>query len=82
MKKFLVLLFFVFVSISSVLADAQDAYIMEKINAVNSQYEFFKELLWVQRGLISINWTKATPNAKKFIEGIPKVLAAEPDFSL
>ena len=55
---------------------------MEKINAVNSQYEFFKELLWVQRGLISINWTKATPNAKKFIEGIPKVLAAEPDFSL
>ena len=66
----------------SQLADAQDAYIMEKINAVNSQYEFFKELLWVQRGLISINWTKATPNAKKFIEGIPKVLAAEPDFSL
>ena len=41
------------------LVDAQDLYFNAKLNAFNSQYEFFKELLWVQRGLISVNWAKA-----------------------
>mgnify|MGYP003294216919 CR=1 FL=1 len=50
---------------------------------MNSQYGFFKELLWVQRGLVSVNWTKATSEAKDFIKKqVPKELSAEPDFSL
>ncbi|MCQ2755141.1 MAG: TolC family protein, partial [bacterium] len=67
----------------SQLATAQNLYTEEKLNAMNSQYEFFKELLWVQRGLISVNWTKALPEAKDFItKKVPKELEAEPDFSL
>jgi len=64
------------------LADAQDLYTQAKVDALNSQYDFFKELFWVQRGLVSINWTKATKEAKDFIHHIPEVLPAEPDFTL
>ena len=64
------------------IADAQDKYFDAKIDALNSQYDFFKELIWVQRGLLSVNWTKAGDDAKKFINGIPAVLPAEDDFSL
>lgn len=63
-------------------ADAQHLYFSAKIDALNSQYEFFKELMWVQRGLVSINWTKANDRAKNWIKGIPAVLPAEEDFSL
>lgn len=62
--------------------DAQDRYISSKTEAINSQYEFFKELLWVQRALISTNWTKASPEAKKWILDIPAILPAEDDFTL
>lgn len=62
--------------------DAQDRYISAKTEAINSQYEFFKELLWVQRALLSVNWTKATDEAKKWINNIPTVLPAEEDFTL
>lgn len=64
------------------IADAQHMYFHSKIEALNSQNEFFKELLWVQRGLIAMNWTKAHDRAKEFIHNIPKVLPAEADFSL
>lgn len=64
------------------LADAQDLYFNAKIDALNSQYEFFKELLWVQRGLVSVNWAKASPEAKEWLLNIPKVLPEEPDFKL
>ncbi len=64
------------------IADAQHLYFSAKIDAMNSQYEFFKELLWVQRGLVSINWTKANDKAKTWIKNIPDVLPAEEDFSL
>lgn len=64
------------------LVDAQQLYTIAKIEALNSQNEFFKELLWVQRGLISMNWTKPNEEAKKWINEIPKILKAEPDFSL
>ncbi|MBQ8636235.1 TolC family protein [bacterium] len=64
------------------LVDAQDLYTHSKIDALNSQYNFFKELLWVQRGLISINWTKASDRAKTWIQDIPKSLPAEEDFTL
>ena len=64
------------------LSDAQHAYTRAKVEALNSQYEFFKELLWVQRGLIASNWVTANEEAKAFIKNIPNVLPAEEDFSL
>ena len=64
------------------LADAQKLYFSAKIDAMNSQYDFFKELIWVQRGLVSVNWTKASDEAKAFVKKIPEVLPAEKDFSL
>ncbi|MBE7710669.1 MAG: hypothetical protein E7Z92_00870 [Cyanobacteria bacterium SIG31] len=64
------------------LVDAQHLYTKAKVEALNSQNEFFKELLWVQRGLVCMNWTKATEEAKNFINKIPEVLPAEADFSL
>lgn len=69
------------VSINQV-ADAQHLYIKAKVDALNSQYDFFKDLLWVQRGLVSVNWTKASDEVKDFIKSIPEVLPAEPDFTL
>ena len=64
------------------LADAQHLYLKAKTDAINSQYEFFKELIWVQRGLLSVNWMNASDNAKKWINNIPNILPAEPDFTL
>ena len=64
------------------LSDAQHLYFDAKIDAINSQYEFFKELIWVQRGLLSVNWLNASENAKKWINDIPAILPAEDDFSL
>ena len=64
------------------LADAQHLYLKAKTDAINSQYEFFKELIWVQRGLLSVNWVNANDYAKKWINNIPNILPAEPDFSL
>ncbi|MBQ4114791.1 TolC family protein [bacterium] len=64
------------------LVDAQHLYTKAKVEALNSQNEFFKELLWVQRGLVSMNWTKASEEAKKFIKKVPEILPAEADFSL
>ena len=62
--------------------DAQHLYTKAKVEALNSQNEFFKELLWVQRGLVSMNWTKPNEHAKKWINNIPNILSAEQDFSL
>ncbi|MBR1617779.1 TolC family protein [bacterium] len=64
------------------LADAQHLYFSAKLDALNSQYEFFKELIWVQRGLLAVNWTKASDEAKAWINKIPEILPAEEDFSL
>lgn len=64
------------------LADAQDLYFAAKLDAINSQYDFFKELIWVQRGLLAVNWTKANDKAKNWVNSIPEVLPAEPDFTL
>jgi hypothetical protein len=64
------------------LVDAQHLYTKAKVEALNSQNEFFKELLWVQRGLISMNWTKPNEEAKKWINNIPNILPAESDFTL
>ncbi|MBQ4646181.1 MAG: TolC family protein [Candidatus Gastranaerophilales bacterium] len=64
------------------LVDAQDLYTHSKVDAMNSQYNFFKELLWVQRGLLAINWTQANDRAKKWIHDIPGILPAVEDFTL
>ena len=64
------------------LADAHDLYFKAKTDAINSQYDFFKELIWVQRGLLSVNWTQATDEARKWIDNVPVILPAEPDFNL
>ena len=63
-------------------SDAQHLYFKAKLDALNSQYEFFKELIWVQRALLSVNWTKASPEVKAWINKVPVLLPAEPDFSL
>ena len=62
--------------------DAQSTYFNSKLKAANSQNEFFKQLVWVQRALCSVNWTKADPNAKAWIEKVKTDLVAMPDFVL
>ena len=69
------------VSINQVV-DAQDMYFKEKLEAFNSQYEFFKELIWVQRGLLAVNWAKADARAKEWMKKVPVVLPEEEDFAL
>ncbi len=64
------------------LVDAQELYTNAKVEAMNAQNEFFKELIWVQRGLTNINWTKADKEAKDFIQKIRDTLPAEQDFTL
>lgn len=64
------------------IVDAQHLYTSAKVDALNSQYEFFKELIWVQRGLVSVNWTKASDEAKNWIKAVPDILPAEEDFTL
>ena len=64
------------------LVDAQELYTKAKVEAMNAQNEFFKELIWVQRALTNINWTKADKEAKDFIQKIKDELPAEADFTL
>ena len=62
-----------------------DALNMEhkaKVEALNSQNEFFTELLWVQRGLASVNWSKATDEAKRFIKSLSETLPPEADINV
>lgn len=63
----------------SQMIDAQDTYLKSRVKAMNSQYVFFKELLWVQRGICSVDWTKATPESKAFIQSIKKNLEEHKD---
>lgn len=62
--------------------DAQKIYLDSKVTAMNSQYEFFKELMWVQRGICAVNWTQATPEAKAFIQSIKDKLEKKSDITL
>ena len=64
------------------LLDAQSTYFNSKLRAANSQNEFFKQLVWVQRAICSVNWTKADPKAKAWIEKVKTDLVAEKDFTL
>ncbi len=53
-----------------------------KHEAKNSQYEFFKELIWVQRALVSVNWQNASEDSKNFIKNLGQVLPAEKDIDV
>ncbi|MCQ2789099.1 MAG: TolC family protein [bacterium] len=60
--------------------DAQVAYKVAKARALNTQNSFFKELIWVQRGICAVNWTKAPKESHDFIANVKKELQAIPDF--
>jgi outer membrane protein TolC len=62
--------------------DAQETYLRAKLAASNSQYEFFKQLVWVQRGICAVNWAKASPEAKAWIEKVKTTLVRQDDISL
>ena len=62
--------------------DALDALTAAKVDARNSQYAFFQELIWVQRALACVNWVNASDDAKEFIETIKKEMEAEDDINV
>lgn len=62
--------------------DAQQIYLDSKLAALNSQYVFFKELMWVQRGICAVDWTKASPEAKAFIKKVKDTLEQRSDIQL
>ncbi len=64
------------------LLDSQKIYLDSKAHALNSQYDFFKELLWVQRGICAVNWSKASPEAKEFILGLKEKLGEHKDINI
>ncbi|HNW25353.1 MAG TPA: TolC family protein [Candidatus Gastranaerophilaceae bacterium] len=64
------------------LIDAETTYLNSKEKAMNSQYVFFKELVWVQRAICAVNWATASTEAKQFIESIKKEITPQPDVSL
>ena len=66
----------------SQVVDAQQTYLNSKLAAMNSQYSFFKELVWVQRAICSVNWNKATPESKNFIQSIKDKLEKRVDITL
>lgn len=59
--------------------DAQRLYKQARVKALNSQYVFFKELVWVQRALCAVNWAKATPEAQQFIKNVKEQLEKSHD---
>jgi hypothetical protein len=61
------------------LLDAQNVYLSSKEKAMNSQYVFFKELFWVQRAICAVDWAKASPEAKQFIENVKQELERHSD---
>jgi len=56
------------------LLDAQKVYLDAKTAALNSQYAFFKQLIWLQRSICAVDWTNASPDAKKFIQKVKDTL--------
>jgi outer membrane protein TolC len=64
------------------IVDAQKIYLDSKVKAMNSQYTFFKELVWVQRGICAVDWTHASPEAKAFIQSIKDNIEKKSDIEL
>lgn len=59
--------------------DAQQIYKASRVKALNSQYVFFKELVWVQRAICAVDWAKASPEAKEFIQKVKNNLEKKSD---
>src|SRR5574344_63725 len=66
------------VSIEQML-DAQNNYKKAELAALNAQNEFFKQLIWVQRAICAVDWAKAPPESKAFIEKIKTILPQQKD---
>ena len=67
------------------IAQAADSLAQEheaKILAANAHNEFFKELVWLQRGLVSVNWLNANKDAKNFIQRLKDELATDADVNV
>ena len=66
-------------------AQAVDSLVLEhhsKLMAANAHNEFFKELVWLQRGLVSVNWLNANKDAKAFIQRLKDELATDADVNV
>lgn len=63
----------------SQMLDAQRTYKVARVKAMNSQYVFFKELVWVQRAICAVDWAKASPEAKQFIQNVKNTLEKRSD---
>lgn len=61
------------------LIDAENVYLESKAKALNSQYVFFKELVWVQRAICAVDWSKASPEAQAFIQKVKDTLEKRSD---
>ena len=64
------------------LIDAEEVYLDTKLAALNSQYEFLEQLVWVQRCICAVNWAKATPEAKDFIKRVKQKIEKHSDIQL
>ncbi len=66
----------------SQLTDSQAVYLEAKEKAMNSQYVFFKEVVWVQRGICAVDWEKAPQQAHEFIKKLRSTLSYQEDITL
>ena len=66
----------------SQMIDAVDTVNTVRLEAANSQYDFFKELLWVQRALVAVNWATASDDAKGFITRLKQEITPEDDINV
>ena len=64
------------------LIDAEDVYLDSKLMALNSQYEFLEQLVWVQRSICAVNWVNATPEARNFIKSVKEKIEKRGDIQL
>ena len=64
------------------LIDAEDVYLDSKLMALNSQYEFLEQLVWVQRSICAVNWVNATPEARNFIKRVKEKIEKRSDIQL
>ena len=64
------------------LIDAEEIYLDSKLAALNSQYEFLEQLVWVQRSICAVNWAKATPEARDFIKKVKEKIEKRSDIQL
>lgn len=62
--------------------DAMEVVNKNRLEAANSQYEFFEELLWVQRALLAVNWATASDEAKNFIKKVKTELEPQEDINV